>query len=33
MEFQVEKKIFSLSGNVTGQLEQTQPLVFGMNKR
>jgi choloylglycine hydrolase len=33
MELQVEKKIFSLSGNVTGQLEQTQPLVFGMNKR
>jgi penicillin V acylase-like amidase (Ntn superfamily) len=33
MELPVEKKIFSLSGDVTGQLEKAKPFVFGMNKR
>ena len=32
MELQVEKKIFSLNGDVTNQLEQAKPFVFGMNK-
>lgn len=32
MELQVEKKIFSLSGDVTNGLEPTKPFVFGMNK-
>lgn len=31
-ELQVEKKIFSLNGDVTGQLEKAAPFVFGMNK-
>ncbi len=31
-ELQVEKKIFSLSGDVTNQLEKAKPFVFGMNK-
>jgi choloylglycine hydrolase len=33
MELPVEKKIFSLDGDVTGQLEKAKPFVFGMNKR
>jgi penicillin V acylase-like amidase (Ntn superfamily) len=33
MELQVEKKILSLNGEVTSQLEKAQPFVFGMNKR
>jgi choloylglycine hydrolase len=32
LELQVEKKIFSLSGWVTSQLEPAEPFVFGMNK-
>jgi len=32
-ELQVEKKIFSLNGDVTNQLEKAKPFVFGMNKR
>ncbi len=32
MEAQVEKKIFSLNGNVTSQLRKAKPFVFGMNK-
>jgi choloylglycine hydrolase len=32
MELQVEKRIFSLSGDVTSQLEEAKPFVFGMNK-
>lgn len=32
-ELQVEKKIFSLDGDVTQQLEPATPFVFGMNKR
>jgi choloylglycine hydrolase len=32
-ELQVEKKIFSLNGDVTSQLETAKPFVFGMNKR
>jgi choloylglycine hydrolase len=32
MELQVEKKIFSLNGDVTNQLEKVKPFVFGMNK-
>ena len=31
-ELQVEKKIFSLNGDVTDQLEPAKPFVFGMNK-
>jgi choloylglycine hydrolase len=31
MELQVEKKIFGLGGDVTSQLEQADPFVFGMN--
>jgi choloylglycine hydrolase len=33
MELQVEKKIFSLNGNVTSQVQKATPFVFGMNKR
>jgi penicillin V acylase-like amidase (Ntn superfamily) len=33
MELPVEKRIFSLNGDVTGQLEKAKPFVFGMNKR
>jgi choloylglycine hydrolase len=33
MELKVEKKIFSLNGDVTSLLEPAQPLVFGMNER
>ncbi len=33
MELQVEKKIFSLNGDVTGLLQPAKPFVFGMNKR
>jgi choloylglycine hydrolase len=32
MELQVEKKIFSLTGDVTSQLKEAQPFVFGANK-
>ena len=32
-ELQVEKKIFSLNGDVTSQLQPAKPFVFGMNKR
>ena len=32
LELQVEKEIFSLSGDVTSQLEPATPFVFGMNK-
>ena len=32
MELQVEKKIFSLSGDVTNLLQPAKPFVFGMNK-
>jgi len=32
LELQVEKKILSLNGDVTNQLEQAKPFVFGMNK-
>lgn len=31
-ELQVEKKIFSLSGNVTHLLQPAKPFVFGVNK-
>jgi hypothetical protein len=33
MELPVEKRIFSLNGDVTGQLEKAKPFVFGTNKR
>jgi penicillin V acylase-like amidase (Ntn superfamily) len=33
MELQVEKQIFSLNGEVTSQLSQAKPFVFGMNKK
>ena len=32
MELQVEKKIFSLTGDVTNQLTEAKPFVFGANK-
>jgi penicillin V acylase-like amidase (Ntn superfamily) len=32
MELQVEKKIFSLNGDVTSQLQEAKPFVFGTNK-
>jgi len=32
-ELQVEKKIFSLNGDVTKLLQPAKPFVFGMNKR
>ena len=32
LELRVEEKIFSLSGEVTSQLEPAEPFVFGMNK-
>jgi choloylglycine hydrolase len=32
-ELQVEKKIFSLNGDVTSQLQPASPFVFGMNKK
>ncbi len=32
MELKVEKNIFSLNGDVTSQIEEAKPLVFGMNK-
>ena len=31
-ELQIEKKIFSLSGDVTDLLQPAKPFVFGMNK-
>lgn len=31
-ELKVEKRIFTLNGDVTSQLEPVQPFVFGMNK-
>ena len=33
MELQVEKTIFSLTGDVTSQLVKAKPFVFGTNKR
>lgn len=33
LELQVEKKIFSLNGDVTSLVAPATPLVFGMNKR
>lgn len=33
VELQVEKKIFTLNGDVTSQLQKATPFVFGMNKR
>lgn len=33
MELQVEKKIFSLNGDVSNLLEPAKPFVFGMNNR
>jgi penicillin V acylase-like amidase (Ntn superfamily) len=32
-ELQVERKIFSLNGDVSGQLQPEKPFVFGVNKR
>lgn len=32
-ELQVEKKIFSLNGDVTSQLQPATPFAFGMNKK
>jgi choloylglycine hydrolase len=32
-ELQVEKKIFTLNGDVTRLLQPAKPFVFGMNKR
>lgn len=32
-ELKVEKRIFSLNGDVTKLLQPAKPLVFGMNKR
>ncbi len=32
MELQVEKKIFSLTGDVTSQMKEAKPFVFGANK-
>jgi choloylglycine hydrolase len=32
-ELQVEKKIFSLNGDVTSQLKKAKPFVFGTNTR
>jgi penicillin V acylase-like amidase (Ntn superfamily) len=32
MELQVEKQIFTLAGEVTGQFQPAKPFVFGMNK-
>lgn len=32
LELQVEKRIFSLSGDVTSQFEPAEPFVFGTNK-
>jgi penicillin V acylase-like amidase (Ntn superfamily) len=32
-ELQVEKRIFSLNGDVTAQLQPAKPFVFGVNKR
>ena len=32
-ELQVEKNIFSLTGDVTNQLQPAKPFVFGMNKK
>jgi hypothetical protein len=31
-ELQVEKKIMSLTGDVTNQFEKAKPFVFGVNK-
>jgi choloylglycine hydrolase len=33
LELQVEKRIFSLNGDVSDQLQPAKPFVFGMNKR
>jgi choloylglycine hydrolase len=32
MELRVEEKIFSLTGDVTGQFQEAKPFVFGVNK-
>jgi choloylglycine hydrolase len=32
LELRVEEKIFSLTGDVTGLLQEAKPFVFGMNK-
>jgi choloylglycine hydrolase len=32
MELRVEEKIFSLTGDVTGQFREAKPFVFGVNK-
>jgi hypothetical protein len=33
MELPVEKRIFSLGGDVTNLLQPAKPFVFGMNTR
>jgi choloylglycine hydrolase len=33
MELRVEEQVFSLNGDVTSQLGQAKPFVFGMNKK
>jgi choloylglycine hydrolase len=33
MELQVERRIFTLNGNVTDQFREAAPLVFGRNRR
>jgi len=33
MELKVEKRIFTLNGDVTSLLEPVEPLVFGANKK
>jgi choloylglycine hydrolase len=33
LELQVEKQIFSLTGDVTDQLQEAKPFVFGMNEK
>jgi choloylglycine hydrolase len=33
LELQVEKKIFSLTGDVTSQLQEAKPFVFGANNK
>lgn len=33
MDLQVEKRIFSLTGDVTSQLVEAKPFVFGINKK
>ena len=33
LELQVEKKIFSLSGDVTNELKEAKPFMFGSNAK